>query len=129
MIPLISKVVKQQQLFAFVYIVYLLYLYHCIRIHEAFLFQMLKKFQLITERHTVLSPRLYHLQAYFAYLQGKASSAKMLLDNCLIAGRSIGPMFEVGWAISSRSHWFSANRLAVVEAEYEGRSAYTLPRY
>ena len=76
----------------------------------------------------MLLPRLFHLQAYFAYLRGKISRAKLLLEDCIVANKRVEPMFEVEWAVSSKHHWFSDEPQPEFADTYDGHSKYILPR-
>eukprot|EP00794_Sanderia_malayensis_P020042 gene20042-22009_t len=91
--------------------------------------QVLKKFKTLAKKYTVLLPRLYHLQAYFAYLRGKSSRAKLLIEDCLVASNSLEPMFEVDWAMSSKHDWFS-NEVERHDNDeiYDGKTKFYLPR-
>ena len=90
---------------------------------------ILKTFQNTIKGKGLFQARLYHYQAYYAYLRKKTNRAKLLLEDCNVASKNHNVAFDLEWAIASRSTWFVEKwDLADPEIQYSGLIKYILPR-
>lgn len=55
-----------------------------------------------------LEARLYHFQAYFAYLKKRYHRARLMLDESIIESKNSDLTFDCDWAQASKGTWFAA---------------------
>lgn len=89
----------------------------------------LKSFQTNIKGKGLFQARLYHYQAYYAYLRKKSNRAKLLLEDCNIASKNHDVGFDLEWALASRRNWSLDRRDSVEnEMQYSGLIKYVLPK-
>ena len=69
--------------------------------------RQLKELRKLCKYCPLLHPRIYHLQAYFAYLKGKDARAKLLLEDCFVVSKEYGISLENEAAETSKYTWFT----------------------
>ena len=90
--------------------------------------KVLKAFRNQTKGKGLFQPRLYHLQAYFAYLRNKPNRAKLLLEDCVVASKDNDVTFDYEWALGSKRKWFINTLVEIdIEQQTSGPIKYILP--
>ena len=89
----------------------------------------LKVFQKVVGGKGLFQGRLYHFQAYCAYLKHKHNRAKLLLEDCMVASKNDDMLYDLEWALASRRDWFfEGEDVGDAELQYTAGIKYVLPK-
>ncbi|XP_057290575.1 adenylate cyclase type 10-like isoform X2 [Hydractinia symbiolongicarpus] len=110
------------------------YYLHCFRLNPTTqrknaVQKAINKFKIHMRCKGLFQARLYHLQAYFAYLKGKSNRAKLLLEDSVVASKNNDVSFDLEWAMASKATWFNDQSEEIeLEPLMSRSSKYILPR-
>jgi len=85
----------------------------------------LSSFKTFNKGNKLFQGRLFHLQAYFAFLKRRENRAKLLLEDCVVISKNVDITYEHEWALASKLTWL--NHHVDMEPTLNSTIKYILP--